>query len=675
MTVQALKANGTKGEVTPLVHNRTDTEFFKAACGVLRNWVTIRYGGFKRRSGSRYRGPAKSASLKAEFIPFVFSSTQAYMLEFGHLYVRFWTPEGLRVVDGLGDPYEVVTPYASTEVARVQWFQDSDILYLAHPDHKPQSLTRLAHATWTCADTEFLDGPYLNINDTATTLTPSIAPVTGGTLNITMSSVTNVNRGLGFQSTDVGRHVRFQIAGSYSWGVITAIVSTTIATILVKDGHGGTAATLTWRLGAFSNTTGWPGSVQGQSGRVTWSRSNNNPNGMGFSRSGLPRTFSPSDVDGTVTDSHGMFYDIRNAGEIVWTKEAGRLQVGTLSSIRTIGASSGDEVITPRNVSDKLESNYGTIAVPPTSIGPSTVHPGRFGRTMRDLFFDYNTNSLSSPSLSTLAEHMFKSGIRRTAYAQEPDTVLWVNTEDGGLVGTTFDREERVIGFHRHPMVNGLIESLGVVPSATLRRDVVFLMVQRTIDGSVVRYVETLDPLFDGTLLDKEDAFFVDCGVTYDGSAVGTVTGLHHLEGQTVDILADGSVYPSQVVDAGEITLPNDRTASKYSIGLHIDCYGETLTPVIEKQNGSTIGDKQRAVFVLVKQHETLGLKVGPRGGVKELVQDRLPSTPMGQSDPLHSGTLRCNLDAGWNDEGVIAFQADQPLPATVLALNIAVDV
>lgn len=675
MTTQALKANFTRSEVTPLVHARTDAEFFKASARAIRNWVTLRYGGLRRRSGLRFRGAAKIASSAAVFVPFVFSSTQAYMLEFGNLYVRFWTPDGLRVVDGGGAPYEIATPYTAAQVEEVQWAQDADVMYLGHDAHAPRVLSRLGHANWTIALAEFKDGPYLPVNDSDTTLTVSAAPVTGNTITVTLSSTVGVNRGQGLLSTDIGRHVRFQIAGNYSWGVIQTVPTSTTATVLVKNGNGGTAPTITWRLGAYSGTTGWPTYPQFASGRLTWARTTNNPNSVGLSRSGLPLTYSPTDVDGTVVDSHGMFYDIRNAGEIVWTKESGKLQIGTLTGIRTLGASSGDEVVTPRNVTDKLESNSGSARVRPAAVGPSTVHAGRFATSIRDLFYDYNINSLSAPMLSTLAEHMFKRGVSGLAYAQEPDTVLWACTEDGKMCGTTFDREERVIGFHQHPLRNGFIESIGVVPNASEKRDVLFAMVRRTINGATVRYVETLDRLFDGDLMEKSDAFFVDCGVTYTGTAIGVLSGLGHLEGQTVDILADGAVYPQQVVTSASITLPLGRTATTISVGIPIDCYGETMPPVVEKQNGSTIGDKQRAVFVIVNELETLGLEVGPPGFLKEPVRLRDPSTPMGQSGPLHTGTARVNIDSGWEEGGVIAFQCRQPLPATIRGLNIAVDV
>ncbi len=674
--VQVLKANTTRGEVTPLVGNRTDSEFYKAAAKSIKNWVVLRYGGLRRRSGTRFRKSTKFASMSSTLIPFVFSSTQAFMLEFGDEYIRFFTPAGAVVLDTDDNPLEVWTAYAADDVSRIQWAQDGDTVFLAHPSYHPTKLVRRANDFWELEPADFYDGPYLPINDTDTTVTPSSAPTTGASITITFSSTEGVNSDDGLASTDVGRLIRFQFDGSYSWGIITAVASTTECTVLVKEGNSGTTASITWRLGAFSDTTGWPGSVSFSQGRLTWGRTNSNPNGVGLSYSGLPEDFSPSDKDGTVTDAHGMWYDIRGAGEIVWLSEAPtRLIAGTHTSIRTVGGTSGDDIITPRNVRQSVESQTGTIAMMPAKIGPSTVHPGRFGRTIRDMYFDYNINSFATPPLSMLAEHMFKRGVAWLAFAQEPDTMLWSCNNSGELIGTTFDREERIIGFHRHPMENGVVERGAVVPDEDAQRDVLFLIVRRVIDGQTVRYIETLDAMFDGDLVDKEDAFFVDCGLSYDGAATGTLTGLDHLEGETVDILADGAPYPAQVVTGGAITLPNSRTASKWSVGLHIDASGETLVPAPEKNIGSTVGDKQQTKYVIVNEYETLGLEVGASGGPSyQTVRFRDATTPMGQSPALHTGAVRVPIDAPWNTDGRVVFRAAQPLPATILSFNIGVD-
>lgn len=697
--VQSLKATFTRGEATPLAHARSDAEFFKASAAVLRNFTVLKYGGVTRRPGLVYRGAVKNSAHNVRLIPFEFSTSQAFVLEFGDQYIRFWSPNGARVLNG-GSTYEISTTYAHTDLARLQFVQSNDVIYIVHPDYPPRKLSRFSNTNWTIADVAFTDGPWLPINDTTNAITLSAAITAAGeTPTFTFDSVTNINRGAGLSATDVGRLIRMQFNGVWWYGAITAVATTTTGTITVTGQppvatassdsdsveSGGTSGnlggsgsstteTISWRLG-LNYSGNYPGSISFFEGRLAFARWDSNPNAISFSMSGIPETFSTSDPDGTVTDSHGMTVDINNGGEILWMQEAPRLQIGFPKNVRSLGAADSTGVLTPRNVRQRVEVNYGTTTLMPTRVGPSTVHAGRYGKSIHDLIYDYNTNSLVAPELSTLAEHMFKYPVVAVAYAQEPDGILWAATSDGTLVGTTFEREERVIGFHRHTLTNGLVKSLTVVPDDDAGRDVLFAVVEREIDGSTAKYVETLAARFDGDLVDKEDAFFVDCGTTYSGSATGTVTGLSHLEGEDVDILADGAVYPRQTVASNQITLPNGATAETIHLGLPIDAYGEILRPVPAKANGSTHGDEQRAVQVYVDEYETLGLEVGPIGGPFLPVRVRQSATPMGQSDPLHTGVVRVSLNDGHENEGRIAFRAQQPLPATVRALNVVVEV
>lgn len=697
--VQSLKATFTRGEATPLAHARSDAEFFKSSAASLRNYMVLKYGGVTRRPGFKYRGAVKNSAHNVRLIPFEFSTNQVFVLEFGDQYIRFWTPDGARVLNG-GSTYEISTTYAHGDLDRLQFVQSNDVIYIVHPDYPPRKLSRFANTNWTIADVSFTDGPWLPINDTENAITLSAAITAAGeTPTFTFDDTTNINRGAGLSSDDVGRLIRMQFNGVWWYGAITAVATSTTGTITVtgqppvatassdtdsiesggtSGNLGGTGSstteTISWRLG-LNYTDNYPGSVSFFEGRLAFGRWDSNPNAIAFSMSGIPETFSTSDPDGTVTDSHGMTVDINNGGEILWLQEAPRLQIGFPKNIRTLGAADSTGVLTPRNVRQRVEVNYGTTDLMPTRVGPSTVHAGRYGKSIHDLIYDYNTNALIAPELSTLSEHFFKSEVIALAYAQEPDGVLWAVTSDGSLIGTTFEREERVIGFHKHPLTNGAVKSIVAVPNDTSGRDVIFAVIERTINSATVKYVETMEARFDGDLMDKEDAFFVDCGATYSGAAANTVTGLHHLEGETVSILADGAVYPSQTVVSGEISLPNGATASKWQIGLPILSTGEILRPVPQKNNGSTHGDEQRAVQVFVDEYETLGLEVGTLDGRYELVRKRQTSTPMGQSDPLHTGVVKVSLEDSHENEGRIAFRSTQPLPATIRALNVVVEI
>lgn len=755
MAVHLLKSNLTRGEVTPLSHARQDAEFYTASAAAIRNFQILKEGGVRRRSGTRYLGATKFADKRSEAIPFIFNETQSYSMEFGDQYIRWWTSAGQ--LQNTGVPVEIASPYLESEVARIHWTQTNDVMYLAHPNHKPKELRRLSHTSWTLTDFEFKDGPYLPINDTTNTFTISALPLDGNTIQFATANTTNVNGGDGFQATDVGRAVRFQTLGRWTWCEITAINSTTNVDLLVKESpfmfidsasttftassgtvKTGKVATLTassaaginggsgfsfqdvgnvgifvisgntwwgsieavestlkvdvkfssgsglfdpsisWRLGAYSDTTGWPGSVSFDDTRLVWARTDANPRGLGFSRSGLPNAYAPSASDGTVADDHGMFFEILGgrADEIQWIAEAPRLQIGTASAIRSIGAASLDEALAPRNVKQKRELNQGTVSVPPVQVGPSTVHAGRYAKTIRDLFFDFQLNTLVAPNLTILTEHAVKRGVHRFAFVEEPDSVLWTVTVNGELIGTTLERYERVVGMHRHPMRNAFVESLSAIPDPDNQRDALMLHVKREIDGSTIRYVEVVDPPFDNELWDKEDAFYVDCGVTYSGAPANEITGLDHLEGEVVDVFVDGNVHPQRTVTSGTITLQPGVTGETIQIGIPIDALIRFLRPAYQGRDGNAIGRKQNVFYTYADVLETMSLKARHgTTGKGELLKFRKPSDPMDTSPPPFTGTAKFGLESGWEDEGIIELFVDQPVPATIRAINYGLEV
>lgn len=676
-----LTVNLTKGEITPLAQARVDIDLWKSSAARVRNWTTLKYGGVRRRSGTSYIGSVKSHAAGAEFIPFIFSQSQAYALEMGENYTRFWTPAG-QVLDS-GTPYEIVSPYTRAQVERVQWVQANDVMYMVHPDLAPRVLTRSGLTSWAYSTADIQDGPYLPINDTSATITVSVAAANGGsTSTLTFSAITNVNRGLGFQSGDVGRHFRALFSGgTWGWGKITEVTSTSVIKVLWVVGatNGSTSAsTATWRLGAFSDYAGWPGSVAFFEGRLAFGRTTLYPRSVAFSRSNLPLTFTPSATDGTVADDHGMWYDIvgGQADEILWLAEAPRLQIGTASVIRSIGAADVSDTMTPRNLSAKREINSGTEAIPPLQIGPSTVHVGRYHRTLHDLFYNYEVNSLVSPNITLLSEHMFPSGIRRLATTVVPEGILWAVTNDGLLAGCTFEKNEQVSGWHAHPMTNGEVETICALPDPTSKRDVLMMVVKRTIAGETKRYVEILNKPFDTNDGDTlTSAIFSDCSATYDGAAANTISGLDHLEGQEVDILADGFVIPRQIVSNGEIRLPNDRTASVITIGLPIATELTLLRKATASpEEGPTLGLRKRVVHVITDLFESLGVFIGPLGGQAEALTRRVTNIPMGQTLDLETGTKPVGLEDDWSPDGQITVLTPYPLPATIRGLNLSLE-
>ena len=230
------------GEFSAKLDGRIDFGKYNTSCKTLENFLVHPQGAATRRVGTQFIAEVKDSSKKTRLIPFEFSTTQTYVLEFGNQYMRVYKDKG-QVLSG-GSPFEISTPYLEAELFELKFAQSADVLFICHPNHAVRKLSRTGHTSWTLTEVEFTNGPYLAINTTATTLTPSVT--TGnGTLTASASL---------FANTDVGRLVSL----SNGFVKITGFTSATVVNITVKSNLDNTNATSGFKLGAFSGTTGHP---------------------------------------------------------------------------------------------------------------------------------------------------------------------------------------------------------------------------------------------------------------------------------------------------------------------------------------------------------------------------------------------------------------------------------
>lgn len=208
------------------------------------------------------------------------------------------------------------------------------------------------------------------------------------------------------------------------------------------------------------------------------------------------------------------------------------------------------------------------------------------------------------------------------------------------------------------------VTSLASIPG--VGADQLWLIVKRTINGVTRQYIEYLAPNFnadDGNV--KEDAVFSDSLLTYSGSATGTITGLDHVEGQTVSILGDGSFYIARDVSSGSITGLSP-TVKKAQVGLGYKSTIKTLRPEIGSEDGTAQGKTKRVFEVMVRFINTLGCKFGPNLNDLDEILFRQTYNPMDSSAPLFTGDKIVKFHGGWETEGQIFIVQDQPLPMTV---------
>ena len=228
-----IQTNFNGGEWTPLAWGRADLPKYKNGLSVCQNFMPQQQGGLTRRPGTRAVSAVKDSSVSVRLQRFEFSMTQAYVLEFGHQYIRFYTGDGQ--LNNGGTIIEVATPYTAAEIWGLDFRQSADVLYIAHASHPPMKLQRQGTYTWTLTAISFLDGPYLPTNSTTTTLTPS---ATTGTVTVTASAITGINGGVGFKTTDVGRMLRVKCGGVWLWGTIAGRVSATQITWTITQANG-----------------------------------------------------------------------------------------------------------------------------------------------------------------------------------------------------------------------------------------------------------------------------------------------------------------------------------------------------------------------------------------------------------------------------------------------------
>ena len=646
--------NFTGGELSPRLDGRNDLQKYPTGCKTLENMIVFPHGSAARRSGTQFVAEVKDSSKETRLIPFEFSTTQTYMLEFGDQYIRFYKDNG-QILSG-GSAYEISSPYLEAELFDIKFAQSADVMYLVHPNHETSKLSRTGHTSWSLDEVEFTDGPYLAVNTTSTTMSPSAT--TGNGITITASANT-------FVSTDVGRLINF----SNGYAKITAFSSATSVTADVKDDFDTTSANTDWKLGAFSDTTGHPSCVSFFEQRLVFAGTSSEPQTLYFSKSGDYENMTA----GTNADDAMVYTIASNQVNVIrFLKTQRTLIVGTVGGEFTVSADGTDAAVTPTNITIKRQSSYGSANVDAIPAGNATLFLQRAKRKIRELSYNFDVDGYQAADLTILNDVVTKTGINEMSYQQSPDSILWCVRDDGVLAGLTYLRGEEVIAWHRHILGgsfgdgNAVVESVASI-SGELNEDELWVIVKRTINGATKRYVECFAQ-FDFDETTPTDFRFLDSHLTYSGSATTTLSGLGHLEGQTVSILADGATHPNKVVSSGSITL--DRQTEKAVVGLSYDSVLQTMRIEGGAAEGTSQGKTKRISKVVLRLFETVGVKVGPSLDNLEAIPFRTSSDPMDTPvSTFIAGDKEIEFNDDFNSDGFIFIKQDQALPCSILAI------
>ena len=415
----------------------------------------------------------------------------------------------------------------------------------------------------------------------------------------------------------------------------------------------------------WSNTNGWPETITFHQQRLAFGANKLRRQTIWMSRAGNFLDFSVDTAN--LTDDMAVTFtlDSGTQNKIQWLASGKALYVGTIGDEWTVRGSN-QTALTPSNILAQRQTNIGSMRIKPQIINFTTIYLSKFGRSVNEFVYDYVYESYKSNDLIILSPHLTENNsIVDWTFQQFPENILWCVRDDGKLLGLTYQRQHKVVGWHVHE-TPGEIKTIASIPGNT-REDDVWIVVKRTISGDTDKYyVEKLEDFFKSD--SSTEARFLDSFSVYDGAPTNTISNLDYLEGKTVSILADGMVHPDRVVDGGEITLQD--SFSKVIVGLaYVSEVWPTITE-IPTSIGTSYTRMSRIVKLNVNYYNSGGVLFGrydsEDGERIEEAAFRRPWDLTNEPVPLFSGTISYNFLLGFDRDIRYFIRQIQPLPLTV---------
>ena len=615
------------GEISPSLWARVDLVKYSTGLRTCRNFIVMRHGGVANRPGTGFVAEVKNSTKAVRLIPFVFNSSQTYVLEFGDQYMRVHrngaqvtetaknitaatqadpcvitigthgytngqevyitgvagmtqlngrnfkvankTTNTFEITDMAGTAidstlydaytsggtaarvYEIATPYLEADLPTIQYIQSADVVTLTHPTYAPRELSRTAHTAWALAAITFgaaIAAPANLASSSAGTTyyykvtavdaesnEESLPSAAAGSTNLTSTLTWDAVTGAGFYN------VYRLINGQYGWIGIAGSTSFVDATYTPDPLDAPPVART-----PFTGTGNYPSTVAYYQQRLVFANTDNDPEGVYTSKSGLYKNFmksTPLQDDDAVTFALAG----RQVNEVQHLLDIGKLLVFTTSGEWAIeGDPAG--ILTPGQVNPTQRTANGSGNLAPLVVDGSAIYVQARGSVIRDLNYEWESQGYKGNELTIFASHLFdKYTLVDWAYQQIPHSIVWVVRSDGILLGMTYVREHQVNGWHWHDFrgvedgvayladgtydadgsifasggtedaTGGLAENVCVVPEGS--EDVLYLVIKRMVNGSWHRYIERMKTR---QVVDIEDSVFMDCSLSYDGRNTNT---------------------------------------------------------------------------------------------------------------------------------------------------------
>jgi hypothetical protein len=695
--VREVKSSATATRIIPFSYNNIQTFIIELGAGYFRwhtNAATLSYSnGAAYAGGTTY---AKGAIVLSVGINY-------YSLQDGNTgHTPASNPTWWYAMPTNPNIYEIPNPFAAADLFDIHFVQSADVLTLVHPNYAPLELRRLGATNWQTSNPSFtapansitsmswakssggvIPGPTASI-DYAYVVTTIAA-------NTLEESVPSATQGpYGFSTAPAGSYLQVTITDStptansryyvYKKVSLSDTLSPTngfygfigqaqkdpdLNTYKFTDNNIAPDISRTPPIAdsnaAFNTSGNYPGAVSYFQQRRVFAGSTNDPQRFWATRTGTESNMTYN-IPVTSDNRINVRIAAREASTIRHIVPAGQLLLLTASAEWRVSAA-GD-VLTPAAINLTPQSYVGASNVAPVVVNNIVLYAAARGGHVRELSYAWQANSFVSGDICLMAPHLFDAyTLTDMCYSRGPVPALWTISSSGKLLGMTYVPEQEIAAWHEHDSAaSGLYESCAVITENN--EDMLYVIVNRQINGGTKRYVERLHSKLFATLA---DAFYVDAGLTYSGAPATVISGLTHLEGQAVNVLADGLVVSGKVVSGGSITL--SVAASKVTVGLPITAQLQT-PPLVAQVDGAFAQGRQMNINkAMARVYQSAAMKAG-----QTFTASDLQAVPGFTAGTLTTGMV--NLDAvgpTWNSDGQICIQHTDPVPLDIVSLSLEV--
>ncbi|KKL62460.1 hypothetical protein LCGC14_2184960, partial [marine sediment metagenome] len=382
------------------------------------------------------------------------------------------------------------------------------------------------------------------------------------------------------------------------------------------------------------------------------------------------------DFEAGTKDADSFAVDLTTTNKVLWIEALESLIAGTGGDEWKVGSNNIDTPITPTNFTIRQQTDFGGKNIQAMKVNEAILFVDFVGRKLREMTYSDAKQKFVAPDLSSLAEHITVSGITSMALQKNPDVILWFTLGDGTLISMTYEREQNVVAWSKHPFAGTVdVQSVCVIPGAS--EDEVWLSIKRTMagvnSGTFVIYIERMASR---TFTDIDDAYFVDSGITTTSNGAGLISGLSHLEGETVIVLGDGEEYtPTGVVTSGDVTITG-LNLTTVQAGLSSTYKLQPMRLDVSTGQGTTHGSIKKVPEIVVSFLNTLNARYGD--SVSTLYEiDWTDERWVNNTEitGLFTGDVVVAFDGGFNVDDPIIISDSGAMPCTVRAMVLRTDV